>query len=155
MTDELAELRADLAAARGLPPAAISFLTGSTAEEVEAQADRLAELLVDREAGQAEPEPPVGFFEQAFAAKAARKREVVALFTGRPQAQSQPRDEHGRFVSSSNAQGGNGKVWVNTDSKVYHLQGDQWYGKTKNGKYMTEQEAIKAGYRAAKNGGKE
>jgi len=99
VTDGLDEVRADLAAARGLPPAAISFLTGSTAEEVEAQADRLAELLVDREAGQAEPEPPVGFFEQAFAAKAARKREVVALFTGRPQAQSQPRDEHGRFVA--------------------------------------------------------
>ena len=42
-----------------------------------------------------------------------------------------------------------GKVWVNTDSGVYH-KGGQWYGATKQGKFMTEQEAIKAGYRAAK-----
>jgi hypothetical protein len=46
--------------------------------------------------------------------------------------------------------GGNGKVWVNTKSGVYHRQGDKWYGKTKEGKYMTEDEAIKAGFRADK-----
>jgi hypothetical protein len=42
-----------------------------------------------------------------------------------------------------------GKVWVNTDTGVYHKSG-QWYGATKQGKFMTEQEATKAGYRAAK-----
>lgn len=46
--------------------------------------------------------------------------------------------------------GGHGLVWVNTESKVYHLEGDEWYGKTKHGKYMTEDEAKKAGFRAAK-----
>ena len=46
--------------------------------------------------------------------------------------------------------GGEGKVWVNTKSGVYHKEGDRWYGKTKQGKYMTEEEAIKAGYRADK-----
>jgi len=45
---------------------------------------------------------------------------------------------------------GSGQVWVNLDSKIYHRQGDRWYGKTKNGKYMSEQDAIAAGYRAAK-----
>ena len=51
--------------------------------------------------------------------------------------------------------GGGGKVWVNTGSGVYHMEGDQWYGKTKAGKYMTESDAIKAGYRAEKgNSGK-
>ena len=51
--------------------------------------------------------------------------------------------------------GGAGKVWVNTASGVYHMEGDQWYGKTKAGKYMTESDAIKAGYRAEKgNSGK-
>ena len=42
-----------------------------------------------------------------------------------------------------------GKVWVNLDSGVYH-QGGRWYGKTKNGKFMTVDEAKKAGYKAAK-----
>ena len=43
----------------------------------------------------------------------------------------------------------NGMVWVNTDSGVYHKPGSNWYGKTKQGKYMTEADAKKAGYRAA------
>jgi DNA uptake protein ComE-like DNA-binding protein len=45
-----------------------------------------------------------------------------------------------------------GMVWVNTATKVYHYEGDRWYGKTKEGKFMTEQDAIKAGYRASKEG---
>jgi competence protein ComEA len=43
-----------------------------------------------------------------------------------------------------------GMVWVNTDSKVYHKEGSRWYGKTKEGEWMTEDEAIKTGNRAAK-----
>jgi cytoskeletal protein RodZ len=42
-----------------------------------------------------------------------------------------------------------GMVWVNTDSGIYHKPGTRYYGKTKQGKYMTEADAIKAGYRAA------
>ena len=44
-----------------------------------------------------------------------------------------------------------GMVWVNTNSKVYHKAGSRWYGKTKEGKWMTESNARKAGYKAAKN----
>jgi hypothetical protein len=43
-----------------------------------------------------------------------------------------------------------GTVWVNTDSGIYHKPGSRWYGKTKRGKYMTEADAVKAGYREAK-----
>src|SRR4029450_8316254 len=45
--------------------------------------------------------------------------------------------------------GGPGMVWVNTDSHIYHKEGSRFYGKTKTGKYMTEQEALKEGNRAA------
>jgi hypothetical protein len=42
-----------------------------------------------------------------------------------------------------------GMVWVNLSSKVYHKEG-KFYGKTKRGKFMTEDDAKKAGYREAK-----
>lgn len=44
-----------------------------------------------------------------------------------------------------------GMVWVNTNSKVYHKADSKWAGKTKHGKWMSEQEAVKDGYKAAKN----
>ena len=48
--------------------------------------------------------------------------------------------------------GGPGLVWVNTASKVYHCPGSAFYGKTKAGKYLSEDAAKAEGDRA--NGGK-
>ena len=44
--------------------------------------------------------------------------------------------------------GGDGKVWVNMKSKIYHCQGTEHYGKTKAGEYMTEADAKAKGAHA-------
>jgi hypothetical protein len=55
-------------------------------------------------------------------------------------------------TNRTSAPAADGQVWVNTKTGVYHRPGTRWYGKTKSGKYMSEQDAIKEGDRAAKNG---
>ena len=57
------------------------------------------------------------------------------------------RGEAGAAAESSATQ-----VWVNTSSGKYFWPSQQWYGKTKRGEYMSEAEAIRNGYRAAKGG---
>ena len=42
-----------------------------------------------------------------------------------------------------------GMVWANVKSGVFHREGEHWYGKTGQGKFMIEAEARKAGYRPA------
>jgi DNA uptake protein ComE-like DNA-binding protein len=69
-----------------------------------------------------------------------------------PSSQSAPSAQPRATPAASAPAGspGPGMVWVNTDTKAYHREGDRWYGKTKHGQYMTEQQAIQSGARAAK-----
>ena len=87
----------------------------------------------------------------ATASPAATTPAAGAMTTSPPAggAKAMPaRDAKGRFVKAAPAS--SGQVWVNLDSKIYFKSGDRWYGKTKHGQYMSEAEAIKAGYRVSK-----
>lgn len=48
--------------------------------------------------------------------------------------------------------GGSAEVWVNTSTGVYHCNGDIYYGNTRRGTYMSEDDAKAKGYRGV--GGK-
>jgi hypothetical protein len=81
----------------------------------------------------------------------------VALFCV-DQAQSQPpapnsvsagRPTTEQAINPQAPGGGHGQVWVNTEAGVYHREGSPFYGTTRKGRYMTEQDAIQAGYKRA------
>jgi hypothetical protein len=88
--------RRQVAAAHGLDADAANSLTCSTIEEVDASAVAFVRLL-GAHAEQREQEAVAGpdLFADAAAAKARRKRELVAQLAGRL---AQPRDEAGRFA---------------------------------------------------------
>jgi len=52
-------------------------------------------------------------------------------------------------IHTSRGQNATIRVWVNTASGVYHCPGTRYYGATKSGKYLSEQDARDQGYKAA------
>jgi hypothetical protein len=97
MSADLDPLRGEVAARHGLGVDARSFLTGTTVDELEAQAAALAKVL-GAHADRREPEPAAApdLLTVAAAEKARRKQELAAMFCGRA---PQPRAESGRFAS--------------------------------------------------------
>jgi hypothetical protein len=94
LSDDGAELRRIVAAEHGLDPKAAPLLVGETVEELDANAAALVRFVGERQ--EPEPELAQGFFARAAEAKARRKKELLALFSGR--APEQPRDERGRWL---------------------------------------------------------
>ena len=54
------------------------------------------------------------------------------------------------YVPRSAPVSAGGEVWVNTRSGKFFLPGSQYFGRTREGEYMSESSALEAGYVAAK-----
>jgi hypothetical protein len=74
---------------------------------------------------------------------------VIALLLAAPAIRAQ---DFSNSVGFRLAQSEERQVWVNTATGIYRYPGTRWYGNTKQGKFMSEKDAIAQGYRAARNG---
>jgi hypothetical protein len=77
-------------------------------------------------------------------------RAIVVLWLIAPAAQGQI-----LYQFQNSAQAGcpsDTVVWLNTNSGIYHFQGERWYGNTEDGAYVCRSDADANGDRATRNG---
>ena len=84
--------------------------------------------------------------------EAAYRRYVGPLVCGNQLAAEAYAQTPGASPASAISCPGDKIVWVNTSSGVYHYQGERYFGRTKNGKFACERDALHEGDRAAGNG---
>jgi hypothetical protein len=101
----------------------------------------VAACLVFSPALLAQPAPQPGASEKVPAKKSKTKEK-----------QPQPRVEgsHSSEAEARKACAEGSVVWVNSRSKVFHASGTRDYGKTRQGFYMCQPQAERAGFRPVK-----